>query len=237
MDHQRKHPAISPLGDVTGEIDAMFSEDLCLMQQAVAGVLDRLDSAHKQKSTRRKQAVYNLQLNAITSVGGAVELWRRGFVLQVGVLLRNALEATATAAVVNASHDEWKAYDRGVFKSSASIGKVKTLWPLFAPYIGKANGVLSNQFSHMGKLYRSWQKVTPGKLEQSEIKDLKASVIAIKAILILLELESEATSFHVCSDRRYWVLKRAGVLSLQPTEVGRQWLQRFIGEDDKYWSD
>ena len=95
------------------KVDSIFSKEEGLLSKVGVILFQRLTNAFEQEKSEPRRAILVLQLNAFNSILAAIELWRRCFLIQTGVLLRNVLEAIVTAAVLNSDPKAYEAYKRG----------------------------------------------------------------------------------------------------------------------------
>jgi hypothetical protein len=117
---------------------------------------------------RRESApdVIVLQLNALSTTLGAIELWRRGLLNQEAILLRNAIETLATAAVLYGDEASYRRYKKGQFDSAKALTTVKKVWPVIGSMLAKADGFFSNEF------VRLWGYIDHGPVSTSSPTEL-----------------------------------------------------------------
>lgn len=82
---------------------------------------------------------------ALKTIEALIDLLRRGYRNQVGMLARNALEIIATVICIASDPDTLENVEKGKFKSSKAISTAKRVVPLF----GQLYGELSNQLTHL----------------------------------------------------------------------------------------
>src|SRR5207244_2123511 len=98
---------------LANKIDGLFRRDMWYLTQLLPRILMRLATAALEEGIEAKRDINALMLNANTTALAALELWRRGFPLQVGTLLRNAMETLATAAALNGDRRAYGEYKQG----------------------------------------------------------------------------------------------------------------------------
>ncbi len=226
-----EEPSIRPTAfDVLAhKIDAIFYEEERLISELGITLFQRLTSALDQEASEPRRAILVLQLNAYHSIIAALELWRRGFALQSGVLLRNVVETIATAALLNSDPKAYEAYKRGSLKSSKSFTKVKSTWPEVGTLLGEVGGLLSNEFTHLGKMYKFWNRI-PLDLEEQHILALRTMLLPIKICLHSHDLLSEVTCYDYCAKPRFIKRIKPNMYQYDPTAEGQQWMEVFLVE-------
>ncbi len=211
------------------KIDSIFSTEERLLAELGSTLLRRLTDALEQEKSEPRRAILVLQLNAYHSIIATLELWRRGFALQSGVLLRNVVETIVTAALLNSDPKAYEAYKRGSLKSSKSFTKVKSTWPEVGTLLGKVSGSLSNQFTHLGEMYKFWNRI-PLDLEEQHILALRTMLLPIKICLHSLDLLSEMTCYNYCAKPRFMKRIKPNMYQYDPTAEGQQWMEVFLVE-------
>jgi hypothetical protein len=191
----------------------------------------RLGQAALHETVEARKQINELLLNANTTTLAALELWRRGFPLQVGILLRNVVEVLATAVAINSDSGAYKAYERGKFTSSKAFTIVKRVWPMVGTMLGRLNGGLSDEFIHVGRVFhRQWRFVTP-ELNEGDMAALTAMLMPLKAAFHSLDLISELTCYDFEADPRYFTRLEAGVYQYRPTADAEAWMAKFLTGD------
>lgn len=217
--------------EIANKVDRLFREDMWLLTQLLPRILIRLGRGSLEETVEAKRDINFLVLNANTTALAALELWRRGFPLQVGILLRNAVETIATATAINSDMQAYEHYKGGTFKSSKAFIIAKKVWPIIGDQLARVNGALSDDFTHLGHLYRRWQSVSV-ELNEEDIFALKTMLLPIKLTLHVLDVLSELTCYEFCDDRRYWTRLGPGAYQFAPTSEGQCWMQHFLAERD-----
>lgn len=215
-------------------IDALFPDDIQKIAAVGQDILSRLNHPLASKSSDVKRAVLTLQLNAQSSIVGAIELWRRGLVLQVGMLLRNALEVLATAVCITADKSVYDSFVRKQLKSSSCVTDVKRFFFPLGPSIGSTYGWLSNEFTHIGKdFYRTWHLVHANPTID-DIVALRAMLMPMKYTLHTLDLLSDLTCYDLCEVHRYWAREAPNRYKFHRSPELLHWVNDFFGERPEY---
>ncbi len=211
-------------------VDTHFPQDVHLLGECGFEVIQRIIASREGNQIPERKAVYPLLLNGLTTAMAASELWRRGFLLQVGILLRNALETIATAAVISmdrAAHDQ---YRQGRFDSSEAFTRVKKLWPEIGPFLARASGVLSNEFVHVGESYQGWQRISAA-LTEKDLECLKSMLLPLKVAFHVADVLSEMVCLEVVTSPRYWKNIGPNAYSYFLNEKGRERTRQLFREE------
>jgi hypothetical protein len=76
---------------LAARVDEVFANHLALVNQVGVRVATNLVTHQEHVADGPEKTICTLLLNAMSSLMAALELMRRGFPLQVGILVRNAL--------------------------------------------------------------------------------------------------------------------------------------------------
>lgn len=212
------------------KVDTRFPEDVHLLGECGLQVFERLTSSQRDNKIPERILVFPLLLNGLTTTTAALELWRRGLVLQVGILLRNAIEAAATAAVISSDKVANEQYRLGRYNSAEAFSHVKKTWPVMGSFLGKANGILSGEFVHVGKTYRAWHHVA-WRITEDDIQTLRSTLLPIKMTLYVFDVLSEWVCWEAVSSARYWEKVGANEYRYRVSPDGQKWLGSFFKED------
>lgn len=213
------------------KVDSLFTKEEQLLSDLGVTLLSRLTTALSQETLEPKKNIYTLQLNALMTMTAALELWRRGFLMQEGVLIRNALEAIATSAVLNSDKQAYDLYKKGLLHSSKAITRAKAVWPVFGESLSRYYGFLSEEFTHLGDSYRSLQ-VLPFNLKDHHVRSLRHMLSPIIYCFHFLEVLSELTCYDFCARHLYWERVGSNAFQFKMTDEAKDLLRRFAGETD-----
>lgn len=145
-----------------------------------------------------RPALAQLLFNSLNSMVAGADLLRRGYRLQPGAVLRTALEQVATAVRVFLNPAELQKLRTGRLKSSESPGKVKQVLPI----VGRAYGLLSNQFAHVGILHHTVQLPTP--YTEADRDAVWANLLNLQLVLRMAAVAIELIFHDVLPTIRYW---------------------------------
>jgi hypothetical protein len=202
-----------------------------LLSLVAPRILQNLGTAAIHGTIEAKREIATLLLNANTTTMAGLELWRRGFPLQVGIVIRNALETVAMAAALLCDHVAYDQFKAGTFQSTKAFTLVKRVWPIIGDQLGRANGSLSQHVTHIGPLYKQWQSVSTD-VTENDIIALRAMLIPLKLTFHVLDLIAELVGYDAVDPRFYWLKHGPNQYQYRPTETGDAWMQTFLREHD-----
>jgi hypothetical protein len=211
------------------KIDRQFPGDVALLGEWGRQMFERLVSSYRRNEVPEKAPVIPLLLNGLTTATAALELWRRGLLLQVGILVRNALETVATTAVITSDKSANERYQSGRYRSAAVFSDVKKTWPVMGATLAKSTGFLSEEFVHGGESYRIWLGISPG-LTDGDVGNLRSMLLPVKVAFYVIDLLSEVVCWEMVSNPRYWERVTPSKFELHDSPEGREWMERCFKE-------
>ena len=217
---------------LAAKVDQVFKNHLLLIDKVGVRVTTNLITHQERVADGPEKTICALLLNAMSSLMAALELMRRGFPLQVGILVRNAIEVMALAAVVKSDGQAYEKHKKGKLDSSSCIGIVRTTWPQVGNVIAKVWGDLSKDFTHVGLLYQRWQMVSPVPTN-GELFALGTVLMPIKFTLHTLDLLSEVICYRYVPRPRFWKRLEANKYEFDPTPDGKAWMETFLTDPCK----
>lgn len=165
-----------------------------------------------------------------TSLGlsAAAQLLRFGYPLSVGVVTRNVLEITATVLHLHMHPNDLQKFREGKFKSTKALSTANKVIPCF----GELNGLLSDEFVHVGEQYNEMQAFRPYKSRDDV--PLRNGLTILKIGVWLFYVTAERTFYPLVKQPRYWVeepndIGGAHVLQYAPTSEETGWAREFMG--------
>ena len=186
---------------VAESFDQLFDatlQDLSAEFSRVAGnVVPALVAAVRSGDTIRKTCG-ELVGNANQTIMAAIELTRLGYRLQPCILLRNAVETVSMALYLFQNPEEHGKYSAGKVKSQSTIGEASKV----VPNLGQLWGTLSEQFAHVGPLYRDIH--LPVRYESSDDEAAKFNLMSIYAAFSVLEMAAELIFYDNIRQHHYW---------------------------------
>jgi hypothetical protein len=166
-------------------------------------------------------------------LSAAAQLLRHGYPLSVGVVARNALEMIATVLHLHEYPDDLQKFREGRFGSTKAVASsAKKLFPWF----GELNGLLSNEFVHVGEQYNEMQTFRPYKSRDDVSLGHGLTILKIEVWMFYVTVER--TFYRFVRQPMYWVEEPSdseGQIRLQyaPTSEGDRWAKDFIGSSLK----
>lgn len=214
--------------DIANLTDAEFPTTAAAVSLMHATVLLRLDPVPVTSYSEIEQDVVGILSNANQTVKTAYELWRRGLLLQTGILLRSAVESSAFAVVLHQQPALHAAYRKRKISSSKAVSQAITILGEAGPNIGQLYGALSSHFVHVGLIQRNpltWHiDIRKDKLP------LQIVLLDLKLTYYLLDVCSEFCLYNRILGHRYWTKDADNLLFKPPVETERS-LKRFMEQD------
>lgn len=213
----------TPLDAIAAKTDHIFAGEERLLGDLGAEIVARLLQARANEERESVRDVIVLQLNALSTTLGSIELWRRGLLNQEAILLRNAVETLATAAVLYGDEASYRDYKNGRLNSAKSLTTVKKVWPVIGSMLAKVDGSFSNEFVHLGEIYRSWARINIV-ANEAHIESVRQMLTPIQFVLLVLDFLSEVTCYQYVNSPRYWRALGDGKYEFSPTAEGRAFM-------------
>jgi len=160
--------------------------------------------------------------NTQNTIIASIECLRRGYLVQTGILIRNAIESISTALYLIKDPKSIKAYKEGKLKSQSTISEAKKI----VDGLGRAYGFFSNHFAHLGEPHRSLNPIK----EFNDKNDPGAlfNISSIKFATNLLYITAELAFIEKYQMGRYWNRIRKGEYEFNPSEEEREWQRKFL---------
>ncbi|MDE0177067.1 MAG: SEC-C metal-binding domain-containing protein [Gammaproteobacteria bacterium] len=201
---------------------AALNEEVCHLMATIAEVSTKLPNA----PSKRELCATCLALlsNATQTFISAVDLARRGYRLQPGILLRNVLESVSTVCHVVIEENGLKKLKNGTLASTRTIASAKKVFPPF----GRFYGLLSDSFTHIGHLHFSPHSGNAIKEYEVGEEALDFNLSALRFAIWSVTVTAELAFFDSLSKHRYFrrVSERAFVFS--PSPSGRERIEQFL---------
>jgi len=208
--------------------DAEFPGTSALIRLLQARLLLLVDPAPLKAYLHVEQDIAGTLSNARVTADASYELWRRGLLLQTGMLLRNVVEASAFAVLLHHKPSINTPYRSGRFSSAMAISQAAKILGHDAPDIKRLYGQLSKDFVHIGRLHRgllTWHiDIRKDKMP------LQVVLLDLKLTYFLLEVCTEFCLYDRIAASRYWK-QTASKLDFQPTPEAEKWINRFLEKD------
>jgi hypothetical protein len=193
-----------------------------------AKILLRLDLVPQKPYSMLEQDIVGILSNANKTIDTAYELWRRGLLLQTGILLRNSIEASAFALQLRTEPAIHNQFRSGRLSSTKAIAKAAKILGLTGPNIKQQYGELSKHFVHIGAVQRgllTWHiDIRKDKMP------LQILLLDLKLAFYLLEVCTEFCLYDRITDSLYWQ-KSGSYPAFDPTPEAEKWLAFFMEKD------
>lgn len=206
--------------------DAACKKDLedisALLAQACVLVMRGAHFPHRANKDLQQWSCAVLT-NVANSLSAAVYVLRGGYVLVPGTVLRTAVEAMAVCLHGLATPADLKLIQDGKFNTPNAITTAKQIIPPF----GQMNGLLSNMFTHIGRLHQQIRPLVPFKAGDVPL-DLNLKMI--KSCVWLYFVVCEFAFIDQCDGvGRYWRHEPPNKAVFDPSEAEREWQKAFLG--------
>ena len=186
---------------------AKIAEELAAAYQTLQGLLNKGDD----DPTRLNDADFQSALiywSALNTIFSGVDLLRRGYLKEPQMLMRNALESFSAAYDIHVNPEKRDQLLQGSkkFDSTDSIAEAKKIFPI----IGMWYGMLSDEFTHVGRLHSLPHKVTNnllsmgGHFDSSDQSLAKINLLAILGTINVLDDLLELTFIRHIPEPRFW---------------------------------
>jgi hypothetical protein len=165
--------------------------------------------------------------NALNSMAAAAYLVRGGFVLQPGTIVRSCVETLAVVLHLMQFQSEVGNYRSDKFNSTRAVASAKRVFPPF----GKLYGLLSEQFTHIGKLHK---QMTPIREYKASYEPLVMNMQFIATGVWMCYVTCELVYLGLVSEPRYWtrvaqVSRDQVAYHYSPSEAEVAWMDKFLG--------
>lgn len=161
--------------------------------------------------------------NAVHSYVAAIEVARKGYPRELGVLMRLIVEsiATALAIAIDGGH-ALKKFHEGKLATTKCIGIAKKA----VPFIGNLNGLLSNNFVHISA---QQDPVDGAMLYTKGDQRLDFVITMMKLMAMLLDIVTEVIFATDIERHRYWKRQGEGWI-FEPNKETSEWMEKFAPE-------
>lgn len=230
--------------DVSDHFDKLYLEDIDLFAEDIAISFNILiDIIDRPRETQVSDADFQsafLFWNALNTLIAAIEIFRRGYLKEPGVLSRNILEAVGTAYDIHKHPKKLPSFLSGKYKSAKSIGLVKKL----SPVIGTMYGQLSQDFSHIGGLYvlpqgsyypgRGRSLWIGGGLSENDRESHFVLLIDLMMTLDIINAVMEFVFYEEIEEHRFWARLENGTYEHFPIKRIQERAARLKKKNGKF---
>lgn len=167
-------------------------------------------------------------MNLTHSIASSLELMRRGYQLEPGLIFRNIIERVSVIIYSVFNPSEFEKISNDKFNSNKTISYSKKIIEV----IGVSWGTLSKHIVHVGKLHKLPVKLQPFRKKNDAY--LNVNLYCLKLSTWLFYVVSELVCFDYIKIKKYWIKDKNG-MSFMPYENELFTAYCFIGH--KFLSD
>ena len=215
---------------IAKSFDALLEDDLKLISEQFALSYALITSGMmraSQDDDDLRIACGELVSNSLNSLAAATYLVRGGFVLQPGSIIRSCLESLAVVLHLIQYQSDLDIHRKHEFDSTRAIASAKRVFPPF----GKMYGLLSKEFTHIGKLHK---QITPIREYTKSYEPLEANLQFIRTGVWMCYVTCELAFLDVVAKPRYWEqlpLDAPDQVAYQycPSAQEKTWMEDFLG--------
>ena len=165
--------------------------------------------------------------NSLNSIAAAAYLLRGGFALQPGPVIRSCFESLAVVLHLMQYQKDLKSRREHKFDSTRAITSAKRVFPPF----GKIYGLLSKDFTHIGRLHK---QLTPIREYTESHEPLELNLYFISTAVWMCYVSSELVFLDVVAQPRYWTelpseSENQIAYSYSPSAEETAWMEEFLG--------
>lgn len=215
---------------ISKSFDALHREDLVRISEQFALSYALLTSGllkAGQQNDELRISCGELLSNSLNSIAAATYLVRGGFVLQPGAIIRSCFESLAVVLHLIQHQSDLSAFKKDAFESTRAIASAKRVFPPF----GKIYGLLSKEFTHIGKLHK---QITPIREYGESNEMLTANLQFVSTGVWMSYVICELTFLDVVASPRYWTqapteLSDQVAYCYSPSSAESAWMEQFLG--------
>ncbi|PKM26747.1 MAG: hypothetical protein CVV09_05100 [Gammaproteobacteria bacterium HGW-Gammaproteobacteria-13] len=185
---------------IAKSFDDLHSGDLKVISTEFAHCFALLTSGTikaTQENDELRIACSELLSNCLNSIAAATYLARGGFVLQPGAVIRSCLESMAVVLHLIQFQSDLEAHRAHKFDSTRAVASARRVFPPF----GQFYGLLSKEFTHIGKLYK---QITPIREYTESYEPLALNLQFITSSVWMCYVTCELAFLDVVAQPRYW---------------------------------
>ena len=215
---------------IADAFDGICAQDLEALNQEfcqfIATLAQVTINLQRREGLCGDEYITNLTLlsNTAQTIIAAIELTRRGFRLQPGILLRNVLESVSTVCHIVMHHDDLQKIKSGELSSTRTITSAKKVFPP----IGHFYGLLSKNFVHVGRFHSSVDDFISIKEYEVGEEALDFNLSVLRFAVWSLNVATELAFFDNLVSHRYFrrISENGFVFSPAPEE--RERMEQFL---------
>jgi hypothetical protein len=178
-------------------------------------------SQYSEKSQDQiRIALYKVLTNALKSFTAAFSLLRSGWRLQPYQCIRNCMEALSVTLHLFMHSEDLGTFERDELQSTATFKSAKQLMPNF----GRVYGILSEEYTHVGRPFRFVQSGIPYFKEE---KDLWRSLGVLMSVLWLFYQVTELVFLDLAEPPLFWKEVNVGQYEFKPKRQAIEWQEKL----------
>jgi SEC-C motif-containing protein len=205
--------------DHVKDIEEVYSSAASLLHYGVTQA--------KQQNDDLRSTLGIVLTNGLKSFTAGFALLRGGWRLQPYQCVRNAFETLSVAIHLAVTPGDLERFKRDELDSTKTFNSAKRLMPIF----GRAYGNMSNQFIHIGKPFRHFQRAN--KYTEDE-KDLWGCLLTLMTLIWFAYEVVELVFYHFVNNPIFWRNIRDNQYEFAPTAGGLAWRERLFARYLQY---
>jgi hypothetical protein len=215
---------------IAKSFDNLHGEDLRAISKQFAHCFGLLTTGMIQATQEEDElriACGELLSNSLNSIAASAYLLRGGFVLQPGLVIRSSIESLAVVLHLIQFQNDLKLHRTHTFESTRAIASAKRVFPPF----GRIYGLLSNEFTHIGKLHK---QITPIREYTQGYEPLELNMQFIRSAVWMCYVTCELAFLEAVATPRYWEevpapSARQAAYAYNPSPKEKAWMDTFLG--------
>lgn len=212
---------------IAADFDEQYADEIRTLNEVVcahsANLAAAVASMPEEERPREIQGLKMFLLqNASQSGLAALELVRRGFRLEPGILVRANLEQLSVVCHIAINPNDACLLQAGQISSTKTISSAKKVIPPF----GQLYGLLSRYFAHVSHLHHDY--LNPITTYEAGDEALEMNFRFIRSAVWMQLVVSEFALFDSLSGHRYFRRLTADSLIFAPSEPERAWMTQFL---------
>lgn len=194
-----------------------------LFGSTLAVIMAGLQDEEKHYKPNLQPVIVFLMMNAITSFLAAMDLTRRGFRLQPGIIIRNVIETLTTVCHLGQNYQDLEKFQKGELGSTKTLASAKNIIPWF----GHMYGLFSEKFAHISDLHQIFNPLVPYKERKDDALD--TNMFFLRLSLWMIYVVAEAAFYPSISEHRYWENPEGVRYRYAPSDKELDWAREFLG--------
>jgi len=188
-------------------------------------------SKYSEKSQDQlRLTLYKVLTNALKSFTAAFSLLRSGWRLQPYQRIRNCMEALSVTLHLFKHSENLGKFEKDKLQSTATFNSAKQLMPVF----GKVYGVLSEDYTHIGRPFRSVHKGVP---YSNEEEDLWLCLGVLMSVLWLTYQVTELVFLDLAEQPLFWKEVNVGQYQLMLSTDAIKWQERLVSHYKEFMKE